>query len=123
MGNLFLKEKERWSTWLIWGVIGCLLSSYVLSLTQQQLLAFTAPSLLVLAIAIWMNYSKRFEFFRAFKVLLFIGIFSFFPPLLDALLPIEKFSIAVFKGVLVLAMSMLLCILCAWFAKRPKQYY
>ncbi|NOU49393.1 hypothetical protein HG263_02385 [Pseudoalteromonas sp. JBTF-M23] len=123
MGNLFLQERERWWIWFMWGLVGCLLSSFVLSLTHQQIMGFTASSLLVLAVAIWMNYSKRFEFFRAFKVLILIYTFSFLPPLLDALLPIDKLSVAALKGGLVLAFGMLLCIFCAWFARRPKQYY
>ncbi|CAH9060301.1 hypothetical protein PSECIP111951_02251 [Pseudoalteromonas holothuriae] len=123
MGNLFLKERERWWIWLIWSALGGLLSGYILSLTKQQLLGFVVPCLLVLSIAIWMNYMKRFEFFRAFKILFLVVSVSFTPLLLNALIPANEVAITVVKGSVLFVSGLLLSLICAWFAKRPKQYY
>lgn len=123
MGNLFLKERESWWVWCIWGVIGCVLSAYVLVSTKQQHLAFVVPSLLSVFITVWMSYSKRFEFFRAFKVLLLVVAISCVPSLADIFLPLNELAVAAFKAALVLFFVVILCVICAWLAKRPKQYY
>ena len=79
MGNLFLKEKENWWVWLLWSAIGAALSYYSSYVTEQVQYLFLPASFLLLVLTWWMNYSKRYEFSRAFKVLLLVGSISFAP--------------------------------------------
>ncbi|KAF7771514.1 hypothetical protein PCIT_a4108 [Pseudoalteromonas citrea] len=123
MGNLFLKERESWWTWVIWGLIGSIVSTYIFSSTAEVKFALAASGLLVTVLAWWMNYSRRFEFYRALKVLLFVGGVSLLPIALNVALPSKELATVSFNFILVLLGLIGLCICGAWFARRPKQYY
>lgn len=123
MGNLFLKHKENWWLWLFWGVIGCSLSSMALTYTSEIKLSLVAIVVFLSIVTFWLNYSKRYDFSCAFKVLFFISLFSLFPVLIDQAMPMPDMSkLAVDSLFLLLAVTSI-CVLCAWLAKRPKQYY
>ncbi|MBE0368081.1 hypothetical protein J8L98_18060 [Pseudoalteromonas sp. MMG013] len=123
MGNLFLKERESWWVWLSWGLIGSLISTYIFSNTSEVKLALIASGVIVSALSGWMNYSRRFEFYRALKVLLFVGSLSLLPLALNVALPVKEFSVVAINFTLVSLGLFCLCMCGAWFARRPKQYY
>ena len=55
MGNLFLREKENWFAWSIWGVVGALATFYVAMSTQaEHFIAASAIGVLVL-LTWWMQ--------------------------------------------------------------------
>ena len=123
MGNLFLKERESWWTWIIWGLIGSIVSTYIFSSTSEVKLALVASAIIVAMLSWWMNYSRRFEFYRALKVLLFVGSVSLLPIALNIVLPMKELATQAFNFTLVLLGLFCLCLCGAWFARRPKQYY
>ena len=123
MGNLFLKERETWWVWLMWGLIGSLVSSYIFSNTADIKHALVTTSLILVDLSWWMNYSRRFEFYRALKVLLFVGSVSLLPIALNVILPATEFSVVGINFTLCFFGLLVLCIFGALFARRPKQYY
>ena len=123
MGNLFLKEKENWWAWLLWSLIGAGLSFYSSYVTEQLYYLFFPASLLLLALTWWMNYSKRYEFSRAFKVLLFVGSISFSPLLYTQNYALEELTKLFVDTVFVFLSLTFVSLMGALIAKRPKQYY
>ena len=123
MGNLFLKEKENWWAWLLWSLIGAGLSFYSSYVTEQLYYLFFPASLLLLALTWWMNYSKRYEFSRAFKILLFVGSISFSPLLYTQNYTLDEITKLFVDTAFVLLILTLVSLMGAFIAKRPKQYY
>ncbi|TMO55221.1 hypothetical protein [Pseudoalteromonas phenolica] len=123
MGNLFLKEKENWWAWLLWSLIGASLSFYSSYVTEQVHYLFIPASFLLFGLIWWMNYSKRYEFSRAFKVLLFVGSISFAPLLYTQNYALDELTkLFVDTGFVFLSLT-LVSLMGALIAKRPKQYY
>ena len=123
MGNLFLKEKENWWAWLLWSLIGAGLSFYSSYVTEQLYYLFFPAALLLLALTWWMNYSKRYEFSRAFKILLFVGSISFSPLLYTQNYSLDEITKLFVDTAFVLLSLTLVSLMGALIAKRPKQYY
>ncbi|MFY8297296.1 hypothetical protein AAEU28_00610 [Pseudoalteromonas sp. SS15] len=123
MGNLFLKEKENWWVWLLWSAIGAALSYYSSYVTEQVQYLFLPASFLLLVLTWWMNYSKRYEFSRAFKVLLFVGSISFAPLLYTQNYTLDEITKLFVDSAFVLISLTCVSLMGAFIAKRPKQYY
>jgi hypothetical protein len=125
MGNLFLREKENWLAWSIWGVIGAFITFYVaMSTNAAHLIVATAIGVLVI-LTWWMQQSKRFDFGRAFKVCCYVLLFSVSPAFMFIVVPSNDFNRfdLMFQSVVFLSVSLLVCLVCSWIARRPKQYY
>nr|WP_231658964.1 MULTISPECIES: hypothetical protein [Pseudoalteromonas] len=125
MGNLFLREKEKWLTWSLWGLVGAALTLYIaMSTKTPYLVAFSAMSILVL-LTWWMQRSKRFDFGRAFKVCLYVVMLSVLPAFILVIMPsgdLNRFDL-IFQVISFVSLSLLACSLCSLIARRPKQYY
>ncbi|HBW98746.1 MAG TPA: hypothetical protein DEF74_10575 [Pseudoalteromonas sp.] len=125
MGNLFLQEKENWLAWSIWGIVGAFITLYVaMSTNTTHFIAGSAMGMLVL-LTWWMQQSKRFDFGRAFKICFYVLLLSVLPAFLFVVVPsddLNRFDL-IFQSVTFLALSLLLCLICSWIARRPKQYY
>ena len=84
MGNLFLREKESWLAWSIWGIIGAFITLYVaISTNAAHLIAVSAMSMLVI-LTWWMQQSKRYDFGRAFKICCYVLLLSVLPAFMFA---------------------------------------
>jgi hypothetical protein len=123
MGNLFLKERESWWTWIVWGLIGSIVNTYIFSSTSDVKFALVSSTVSLAMLSIWMNYSRRFDFYRALKVLLFVSSISLLPIALNVALPFKELASHGVNFTLVLLGFFFLCLCGAWFARRPKQYY
>ncbi|KNC66545.1 hypothetical protein [Pseudoalteromonas ardens] len=123
MGNLFLKERENWWTWIVWGVLGCISTGIMLPHISEVWLALLSPACFLLILTSWMNYSRRFDFSRAFKVLSCVAVMSVIPLLLEHLYPVIDSTQGIVDMALVILMCVGLSIIGAWVARRPKQYY
>ena len=123
MGNLFLKEKENWLVWLMWSCIGAMLSFYISISVERVQYLFLPASVLLFALTWWMNYSKRYEFSRAFKILLFVGSISFSPLLYTQNYSLDEITKLFVDTAFVLLSLTLVSLMGALIAKRPKQYY
>ena len=125
MGNLFLQEKESRLAWSIWGIVGAFVTLYVaMSTNTTHFIAGSAMGMLVL-LTWWMQQSKRFDFGRAFKICFYVLLLSVLPAFLFVVVPsddLNRFDL-IFQSVTFLALSLLLCLICSWIARRPKQYY
>ncbi len=123
MGNLFLKERENWWTWIVWGVLGCISTGVILPHISEAWLALVSPACFLLVLTSWMNYSRRFDFSRAFKVLSCVAVMSVIPVLLEHLYPAMDPKQGIIDMALVVVVCIVLSIIGAWVARRPKQYY
>ncbi|MFC3031327.1 hypothetical protein ACFOEE_02140 [Pseudoalteromonas fenneropenaei] len=132
MGNLFLIEKENWRIWLAWGCFGAMLAFILLSHRDSlpvqihpAILALLPALVLGVLICWWMNYSKRFEYLRAFKVLLVVCSLASIPAELSyfALSTANEHFHWLTPFMSHLGGLFLFPLLAAWIAKRPKQYY
>ena len=123
MGNLFLKEKENWLVWLMWSCIGAMLSFYISTSVERVQYLFLPAFVLLFALTWWMNYSKRYEFSRAFKILLFVGSISFSPLLYTQNYTLDEITKLFVDTAFVLLSLTLVSLMGAFIAKRPKQYY
>ncbi len=123
MGNLFLKEKENWLVWLMWSCIGAMLSFYISTSVERVQYLFLPAAILLFALTWWMNYSKRYEFSRAFKILLFVGSISFSPLLYTQNYTLDEITKLFVDTVFFLLSLTLVSLMGAFIAKRPKQYY
>nr|WP_301003009.1 hypothetical protein [Pseudoalteromonas sp.] len=125
MGNLFLREKENWFAWSIWGVVGALATFYVAVNTQTaHFIAATAMGVLVL-LTLWMQQSRRFDFGRAFKICCYVLLLTVLPSFVLVVIPsddLNRFDL-IFQSIAFLTASLLVCLVCSWIARRPKQYY
>ncbi|ATG77492.1 hypothetical protein [Pseudoalteromonas sp. 1_2015MBL_MicDiv] len=125
MGNLFLREKENWLAWSIWGVLGALVTLYVaMSTNIAHFAAGSAIGVLVI-LAWWMQQSKRFDFGRAFKICCYVLMLSLLPTLILVVIPsgdLNQFDM-IFQSITLFALSLLACLICSFIARRPKQYY
>ncbi|MCG7562863.1 MULTISPECIES: hypothetical protein [Pseudoalteromonas] len=123
MGNLFLKERENWWTWIVWGVLGCISTGIMLPHISEVWLALLSPACFLLILTSWMSYSRRFDFSRAFKVLSCVAVMSVIPVLLENLHPVIDPTQGIVDMALVILMCVGLSVIGAWVARRPKQYY
>ncbi|QTH71683.1 hypothetical protein [Pseudoalteromonas xiamenensis] len=132
MGNLFLKEKEKWRIWTSLGLFGAVCS--FLLIQQQDLLGLnelhwialcSLPSLMLgVSVCWWMSYSRRFEFWRAFRVLSTVLILANLPTILAGMLKVsEAKHVGLISASGFVLLLLILTMLGAWVAKRPKQYY
>ncbi|MBQ4798925.1 hypothetical protein J8L73_07250 [Pseudoalteromonas sp. MMG006] len=125
MGNLFLREKENWLAWSIWGIIGAFVTLYVaMSTNASHFMVFSAMGMLAL-LTVWMQQTKRFDFGRAFKVCCYVLLLSILPAFMFVVVPsddLNRFDL-IFQSVTFTALSLLACLICSWIARRPKQYY
>ena len=125
MGNLFLREKESWLAWSIWGIIGAFITLYVaISTNAAHLIAVSAMSMLVI-LTWWMQKSKRYDFGRAFKICCYVLLLSVLPAFMFVVVPsddLNRFDL-IFQSITFLTLSLLACLICSWIARRPKQYY
>ncbi|MBQ4832330.1 hypothetical protein J8L70_03660 [Pseudoalteromonas sp. MMG010] len=125
MGNLFLKEKENWLAWSIWAIVGAFSTFYVAVSTQTPYFFAVASLVLLGLLTIWMQQSKRFDFLRAFKITFYVAIVSILPVFFLVVAP--KHSLhsidLIFQAGVIVALSTLICLICSFIAKKPKQYY
>lgn len=131
MGNLFLKEKEKWRLWFGLGLLGAVTSFLIIQLnTPHESSFFTFLVSVVPAVSLgvvicwWMQFTKRFEYWRAFRVLALVLLLASFPVLMLAKLTLEMNQVVWLLPVVghILAV-VFVTLLGAWVAKRPKQYY
>ncbi|WP_105189695.1 hypothetical protein [Pseudoalteromonas sp. T1lg48] len=125
MGNLFLREKERWGLWSFWGVIGAMLTTYVAMATEAPLYITLSAMCVVILVSSWMLYSKRYDFLRALKVTAYVLCFSVLPALTLLIIPATKQQRGelIMQSLLFALIALIGCVVCALIAKRPKQYY
>ncbi|WP_105265202.1 hypothetical protein [Pseudoalteromonas sp. T1lg76] len=125
MGNLFLREKERWGLWSFWGVVGAMLTTYVAMATKAPLYITLAAMCVVILVSSWMLYSKRYDFLRALKVTAYVLFVSVLPALTLLIIPATKQQRGelIMQSVLFALIALIGCVVCALIAKRPKQYY
>ncbi|MFY8274942.1 hypothetical protein AAEU32_12530 [Pseudoalteromonas sp. SSDWG2] len=125
MGNLFLKEKERWGLWTFWGAIGALITTYVAEVTQAPLYITLSALIVVVLVSTWMLYSKRYDFLRALKVTAYILAVSVLPALTLLILPAsqQQRTELMAQSLIFASIGLVGCVICALIAKRPKQYY
>jgi len=125
MGNLFLREKERWGLWTFWGVLGALLTNYVAMETKAPLYITLSAMSAVVLVSSWMLYSKRYDFLRALKVTAYILFVSVFPALSILIIPAshQHRGELMLQSALFAFVALIGCVICAFIAKRPKQYY
>ncbi|MCF6439453.1 hypothetical protein L1077_08420 [Pseudoalteromonas luteoviolacea] len=123
MGDLFLKRRENWLVWITWGAVGCLICHYLLSYVSNAWFSLTSPAFLLMVLTAWMNFNKRFDFFAALKIFMVVASISVIPLLAKKVSSWEKvIHIAVDSGALFLCI-VLVSVICALLARRPKQYY
>ncbi|KZN30209.1 hypothetical protein N480_04490 [Pseudoalteromonas luteoviolacea S2607] len=123
MGDLFLKQREKWWVWIVWGVIGLLSSKLLLSLLDNTWLVLLAPITILIILTAWMNFNRRFDFIRALKILMLVGTISLIPLFEQRWNSWDQMiHIAVESGTLLISL-LTISILFALLAKRPKQYY
>ena len=125
MGNLFLREKENWFAWSLWGIVGAVITLFVaLSTKAPQFLGLSAVGVLFL-LTWWMHSTKRFDFGRAFKVCCYVLTFSSLPAFLLVIVQNHNMNkIDIIVQTLGFALiSLFVCLICSWIARRPKQYY
>ncbi|WP_462158345.1 hypothetical protein [Pseudoalteromonas sp. GB56] len=125
MGNLFLREKERWGLWTFWGVLGALLTTYVAMATKAPLFITLGAMSVVVVVSSWMMYSKRYDFLRALKVTAYVLGVSVLPALTLVIIPASKQNRGelLMQSALFAIVALIGCVICAFIAKRPKQYY
>ena len=125
MGNLFLREKEKWLTWSLWGFVGAVITLYTAFSTQTPHLIAMSSIGIVVILTWWMQRTRRFDFGRAFKVCCYVLVLSILPAFILVLVPsddLNRYDL-IFQGLSFVTFSLLVCLLCSWIAKRPKQYY
>ncbi|NYR10939.1 hypothetical protein HC000_00265 [Pseudoalteromonas sp. MIP2626] len=125
MGNLFLREKESWLAWSFWGAIGAFITLYVaMSTSKAHFIVASAMAVLVI-LTWWMQQSKRYDFGRAFKICCYVLLLTVLPAFLVVVVPsddLNRFDL-IFQSATFLTLSLFVCLLCSWIARRPKQYY
>ncbi|MEO2265893.1 hypothetical protein [Pseudoalteromonas pernae] len=125
MGNLFLREKERWGLWTVWGILGALLTTYVAMATKAPLFITLSAMTVVVLVSSWMLYSKRYDFLRALKVTAYVLGVAVLPALTLVIIPASKQHRGelLIQSVVFAIVALIGCVICAFIAKRPKQYY
>ena len=125
MGNLFLREKENWFAWSVWGLFGAIITFFVaMSTKAPQFLGLSAVGVLLL-LTWWMQSTKRFDFGRAFKICCYVLTFTSLPAFLLVIVPSDNFNRidVVVQATAFALISVFICLICSWIARRPKQYY
>jgi hypothetical protein len=125
MGNLFLREKENWLAWSFWGVIGAFITLYIAATTHAAHFIIASAIAVLVILTWWMQQSKRFDFGRAFKICCFVLLLTVLPAFLFVVLPsdnLNRFDL-IFQSAVFLTLSLVMCLICSWIARRPKQYY
>ncbi|ESP91068.1 hypothetical protein PL2TA16_01459 [Pseudoalteromonas luteoviolacea 2ta16] len=123
MGDLFLKRRENWWVWITWGVLGCIICHYLLIYVSNAWVSLSSPVLLLVLITTWMNFNRRFDFFAALKIFMVVASISVIPLMAEKFNSWEKLiHIAIDSGAVFLCI-VFVSIVCAFLARRPKQYY
>ncbi|NUZ09285.1 hypothetical protein HUZ36_00695 [Pseudoalteromonas sp. McH1-7] len=123
MGNLFLKERENWTAWIIWSLIGCSATVMLSSYTSQIWMNLLAPIIVLGVLTTWMSYTKRFDFSRAFKVLSTVVLVSTIPVIIERVLPAKNAVVGMIDSGIIIIGVVVASSVFAYIAKRPKQYY
>lgn len=125
MGNLFLKEKENWLAWSIWGITGAFIALFMVLKTNNPLLIAASSLGLLVILTWWMKRSNRFDFGRAFKICSYVLLLSVLPGFIFIIMPnnVPNRSDLIFQGITLLILSLIACLVCSWIARKPKQYY
>lgn len=123
MGDLFLKRRENWLVWITWGGVGCIICHYLLSYVSNAWLSLTSPVLLLVLLTAWMNFNKRFDFFAALKIFMVVASISVIPLLAQKISSWEKMIHIAVDSSAVLLCIIIVSVVCAFLARRPKQYY
>lgn len=125
MGNLFLKEKERWGVWTLLGILGAAITTVVAAYTHDPVFISATAMVLVVLVSSWMQYTKRFFFLRALKVSLYVMTLSVLPALFSVIAPAshQQKPELIAQSIFLALLSVIGCIICAYIAKCPKQYY
>ena len=125
MGNLFLREKESWLAWSFWGAIGAFITLYVAMSTSKAHFIVASSMGVLVVLTWWMQQSKRYDFGRAFKICCYVLLLTVLPAFVVVVVPnddLNRFDL-IFQSVTFLTLSLFVCLLCSWIARRPKQYY
>ena len=125
MGNLFLREKESWLAWSFWGAIGAFITLYVAMSTSKAHFIVASSMGVLVVLTWWMQQSKRYDFGRAFKICCYVLLLTVLPAFLVVVVPsddVNRFDL-IFQSATFLTLSLFVCLLCSWIARRPKQYY
>jgi hypothetical protein len=125
VNHLFYREKETWWQWLIWGVLGALVTYYIATTTQSEEYIFGSLFGVITLLTWRMHFTKRFSFIRAFKISFFVFSFSSMPLILTK--PIKQIifgDVDLAFGLLFAALAgIILSLVSSLIAKSPKQYY
>lgn len=125
MGNLFLREEESWLAWSFWGAIGAFITLYVAMSTSKAHFIVASSMGVLVVLTWWMQQSKRYDFGRAFKICCYVLLLTVLPAFLVVVVPsddLNRFDL-IFQSATFLTLSLFVCLLCSWIARRPKQYY
>ncbi|MGE6811630.1 hypothetical protein RB215_07115 [Pseudoalteromonas sp. HL-AS2] len=125
MGNLFLREKESWLAWSFWGAIGAFITLYIAMSTSKAHFIVASSMGVLVVLTWWMQQSKRYDFGRAFKICCYVLLLTVLPAFLVVVVPsddLNRFDL-IFQSATFLTLSLFVCLLCSWIARRPKQYY
>ena len=125
MGNLFLREKESWLAWSFWGAIGAFITLYIAMSTSKAHFIVASSMGVLVVLTWWMQQSKRYDFGRAFKICCYVLLLTVLPAFVVVVVPsddLNRFDL-IFQSATFLTLSLFVCLLCSWIARRPKQYY
>lgn len=125
MNNLFLREKESWSIWLMWGVVSAI-AVYITATQTNDFSHIVFIKLGVFSLLTWyMTYLKRFSFWRAMKISLVVFSIAITPVLFfnfEAVSLLKNADIAI-KVVLLSLVTVIFSLVCSLIARQPKEYY
>ena len=124
-GNLFLREKENWFAWSIWGLVGAVVTFFVAMSTKQPHYLGLSAVVVLFLLTWWMQSTKRFDFGRAFKICCYVLTITCLPAFALVIIPsynLNKIDVIV-QGSGFAIVSLIVCLVCSLIAKRPKQYY
>ena len=125
MNNLFLREKESWSIWLIWGVVSAI-AVYITASQSHSISHIVFIKLGVFSLLTWyMAYLKRFSFWRAMKISLVVFSIAVTPVLFFNFEALSLLKNADFikKIIFLLAITVIFSLICSLIARQPKEYY
>ncbi len=125
MGNLFLREKENWFAWSLWGLVGAVITLFVAMSTKQPQYLGLSGIMVLLLLTWFMQSTKRFDFGRAFKICCYVLTLTCLPAFVLIIVPsynLNRIDVIVQSSGFAL-LSLIACLICSLIAKRPKQYY
>lgn len=125
MNNLFLREKESWAVWLIWGVFAASAVFITATNTQNMSHLFLLKFGIFAMLTWYMTYSKRFSFWRAMKISFVVFSLTIAPVLFfnfEVISLLKNADIAVRVAIL-FVVGAVCSLVSSLIARQPKEYY